>query len=101
MNSILSGAQRQAASRARKKSAGYVRVTLRFDSKTADRLRRIARSNETTQANVIAAALVLFDNQQLLREIKAWTAERTAKRKATEVQGGPASGANIKVGKAC
>lgn len=79
MNNTLSGAQRQAVSRAKKKSAGYVRLTLRFDSKTAARLRRLAKSNATTQAQVIEAALVLFDNKQLLKDIQAWGAERKSK----------------------
>lgn len=96
MNSSSSGAQRQAASRAKKKSAGFVRLTLRFDSKTAARLRRMAKSNETTQAHVIAVALVLFDNQQLLKEIKAWTAER----KAVEFQARPVPGEKVGLGKA-
>lgn len=85
MNNTLSGAQRQSASRAKKISAGYVRLTLRFNGKTAARLRRMAKSNETTQAHVVEAALVLLDNQQLLKDIKAWTAERKAK----EFQGQP------------
>lgn len=72
----LSGPQRQAASRAKKKSAGFVRLTLRFDSKTASRLRRMAKSNNTTQANIVEAALVLLDNKQLLRDLQAWAAER-------------------------
>lgn len=96
MNNTLSGAQRQAASRAKKKSAGFARLTLRFDGKTVARLRRIAKSNETTQAQVIEAALLLFDNQQLLKDIKAWTAERKAK----EFQGRPAPGGNLGLGKA-
>lgn len=96
MNNTLSGAQRQAASRAQKKSAGFVRLTLRFDSKTAARLRRMAKSHETTQAHVIEAALVLFDNKQLLKDIKAWTAER----KAIEFQGRPAPVGNAELGKA-
>ena len=96
MNNTLSGSQRQAASRAKKKSAGYVRLTLRFDSKTAARLRRIAKSNGTTQPQVIEAALVLFDNKHLLKEVKA----RAAERKAKDVQGWPASDGNAGKGKA-
>jgi len=79
MNNTLSNAQRQAASRAKKKSAGYVRLTLRFDSKTAARLRRMAKSNATTQAQIIEVALGLFDNKQLLKDIQAWGVERKAK----------------------
>lgn len=94
MNNTLTSAQRQAASRAKKKSAGFVRLTLRFDSKTAARLRRIAKSHQTTQAHVIEAALVLFDNQQLLKDIKAWTAERKAK----EFQGRSAPVGNAELG---
>lgn len=79
MTNTLSGAQRQAASRAKKKSAGFVRLTLRFDSETAARLRRVAKSNETTQAQVVKAALILFDNKQLLKDVQAWAAERKSK----------------------
>ena len=53
MANISSSAQRQAVSRAKKKAAGFVRFTLRFDARTAARLRRLARSDGTTQARVV------------------------------------------------
>jgi hypothetical protein len=96
MNNTLSASQRQAASRAKKKSAGYVRLTLRFDSKTASRLRRIAKSNETTQAQVIEVALVLLDNKQLLREVRAWAAAR----RSHYAQGCPAPSSGAREGNA-
>ena len=88
MNYTPTSAYRQAASRAKKKSAGFVRLTLRFDSKTASRLRRMAKSNETTQALVIEAALALFDNKPLLKDVQVWAAERK-KSKADQVRPAP------------
>ena len=72
-------AQRQTASRAKKKASGFVRLTLRFDSETASRLRRLAKRNGTPQAMVVAAALALVDNPQLVRDVQAWAAARAAK----------------------
>lgn len=97
MNNTLSDAQRQAASRAKKKSAGYIRITLRFNSKTVARLRRIAKSNETTQAQVVEVALALFDNKQLLKNVQAWAADRSA----MGVPERPKSDASSGSGKAC
>lgn len=81
-------AERQAASRTRKKGDGFVRTTLRLDAKTIARLRRLAKRDDCPQATVIAAALVLVDNRQLLQDVKAWAAERQAAtaRQATEAQ---------------
>lgn len=97
MNNTLSGAQRQAASRAKKKSGGYIRLTLRFNGKTVARLRRIAKSNETTQAQVVEAALALLDNKQLLKDVQAWAADRNAKAAGNL----PAPDGNAGLGKAC
>lgn len=93
MTNTMSGAQRQATSRAKKKSAGFVRLTLRFDSGTAARLRRMAKFNETTQSQVIKAALILFGNKQLLEDVQAWAAERKAKADQRREAPGARSGA--------
>ena len=74
-------AQRQAACRAKKKSEGFVSVTLRLDARTTARLRRLAKTDGTTQACVIAAALALVDNKPLLDDVLAWAAERMSIRK--------------------
>lgn len=79
MTNTPPAARRQAASRAKKKAAGFVRLTLSFDGKTVARLRRLAKGDGTTQARVIEAALALVDNKQLLKDIQAWAAERAAK----------------------
>jgi len=72
--------ERQAASRSKKKAAGFVRTTLRLDSKTIVRLRRLARREGVPQAKIIEAALLLFENKEVLKEVQAWVA---AKREAT------------------
>ncbi len=73
-----SPARRQAASRARFKAEGFARITLRLDSKTTARLRRLAKQQGATQAGVVAMALQLLDSPGLVRDIRAWAAARKA-----------------------
>ncbi|MGY4478621.1 hypothetical protein [Bradyrhizobium sp. USDA 3364] len=82
--STTSPAQRQAASRARKKAAGFTRITLRFDAETAARLRRLTKRDGSPQATVVAAALALFDDKKLLADIMAWAAAQRAAKAAAE-----------------
>lgn len=68
--------ERQADSRTKKKAAGFVRTTLRLDGKTIARLRRLATRNGVPQTKIIEAALLLFENKEVLKEIQAWAAAK-------------------------
>lgn len=77
---IKTPSERQATSRAKKKAAGFVRTTLRLDSKTIARLRRLAKRDGVPQAKIIEAALLLFESKELLKDVQAWAAaQREAK----------------------
>lgn len=73
--------ERQAASRTKKKATGFVRTTLTLDGKTIVRLRRLAKREGVQQARIVEAALLLFENKEVLKEIQAWAA---AKREAAK-----------------
>lgn len=74
-------AERQAASRAKKKTEGFVRTTLRLDPKSIARLRRLAKQDKTTQAKVIQVALLLAELRVAeLREAKSPKPQEQTKR---------------------
>ena len=75
-------AQRQAASRAKKKAAGFTRITIRLDAQTTARLRRLAKRDGTPQAAAIAAGLYLLENKELMRDVREWVATQRAAKAA-------------------
>jgi predicted DNA-binding ribbon-helix-helix protein len=72
-------AERKAKYRAKTAAVGRRIVSLSLDAEAASRLRRLAKRDDCPQATVIAAALALVDNPQLVRDVQAWADERAAK----------------------
>lgn len=71
--------QRKAAWRAKIAAEGRQVVNLSLDAETAFLLCSLAKRDKCSPATVIAAALALAANTQLLQDVRAWVAERLAK----------------------